>query len=39
MAHIYTDADADAAVLADRVVAIIGYGSRRLSAWAWPWEP
>lgn len=28
MAHIYTDADADAAVLADRVVAIIGYGSQ-----------
>jgi len=28
MAHIYTDADADAGVLADRVVAIIGYGSQ-----------
>ncbi len=28
MAHIYTDADADAAVLQDRVVAIIGYGSQ-----------
>ena len=28
MAHIYTDVDADAGVLADRVVAIIGYGSQ-----------
>ena len=28
MAHIYTDADADAGVLADRVVAVIGYGSQ-----------
>jgi len=28
MAHIYTDADADADVLSDRVVAVIGYGSQ-----------
>ena len=28
MAHIYTDADADADVLKDRVVAVIGYGSQ-----------
>jgi ketol-acid reductoisomerase len=28
MAHIYTDADADLAVIQDRVVAVIGYGSQ-----------